>query len=77
MPHVGPAPVGGDALLGGKVFLRDSSPYLCDFRIKPRKTPNKKNNLFKKSNFYVIVVFEVYINVKILSLYFNFNSIDV
>ena len=36
-PHVGPGSVGGVSSLG--VFLRDPSPYLREFRRKPRKTP--------------------------------------
>ena len=37
-PLVGPRPVGGEPSAG--VFLRDPSPYLREFRRKPRKTPN-------------------------------------
>ena len=35
---MGPGPVGGVPSVG--VFLRDSSPYLREFRRKPPKTPN-------------------------------------
>ena len=37
-PLVGPGTVGGMPSVG--VFLRDPSQYLCEFRGKPRKTPN-------------------------------------
>ena len=39
-PLVGPGPFGGVPSVGGGVFLRDPSPYLREFRRKPRKTPN-------------------------------------
>ena len=38
-PLVSPGPVGGVPSMAG-VFLRDPSPYLREFRRKPRKTPN-------------------------------------
>ena len=37
-PLVGPRPVKGVPFVG--VFLRDPSPYLSEFRRKPRKTRN-------------------------------------
>ena len=37
-PLVRPGPVGG--VPSGEDFLRDPSPYLDEFRRKPRKTPN-------------------------------------
>ena len=37
-PLVGPEPKGGVPSVG--IFLRDPSPYLREFRGKPRKTPN-------------------------------------
>ena len=37
-PLVGPGPIGGVPSVG--VFQRDPSPYLREFRRKPRKTPN-------------------------------------
>ena len=37
-PHVGPGPMGDMLSVGA--FLRDPSPYLREFRRKPRKTPN-------------------------------------
>ena len=36
--NIGPRPIGGLPSVG--VFLRDPSPYLREFRRKPRKTPN-------------------------------------
>ena len=38
LSHQGPRPIGGVPSLG--VFLKDPSPYLREFRRKPRKTPN-------------------------------------
>ena len=37
-PLVGPVSIGGMPSVG--IFLRDPSPYLSEFRRKPRKTPN-------------------------------------
>ena len=37
-PHVGPRPTG--VVPSVRVFLRYPSPYLRQFRRKPRKTPN-------------------------------------
>ena len=39
-PHMEPGLAGGVASVG--VFLKDLSPYLCQFGGKPRKTPNGK-----------------------------------
>ena len=40
----GNCPLVGPGLIGGvpsvEVFLRDSIPYLCEFRRKPHRTPN-------------------------------------
>ena len=38
MSHEGPKPMGW--MPSVEVFLRDPSPYLREFRRKPRKTPN-------------------------------------
>ena len=38
LSHEGPRPMDGMSSVG--VFLRDPSPYLREFRRKPRKTPN-------------------------------------
>ena len=41
-PLVGPGTMGGELSVG--VFLRDISPYLREFRRKPRKIPNDKRD---------------------------------
>ena len=38
LSHKGPRPLRGVHSVG--VFLRDLSPYLCEFQRKPRRTPN-------------------------------------